>query len=170
VVNDKHATKVYFSLGSNIDSAEHIADAVNSFLQDFDDVHVSSLYRSPAVGFKGDDFLNLVLAFQTEKEVLQLLSYGNQLEQNAGRTRVSRGLFDSRTLDVDLLIYGDFVGEQAGYKWPSEDVDTVAHVLCPIADIAGDDIHPVSKRRFTSLWKEFDRSSVELIQVPPVWD
>jgi 2-amino-4-hydroxy-6-hydroxymethyldihydropteridine diphosphokinase len=170
VATDKQSSKVYFSLGSNIDPQKHIANAVNCFRQDFSDVQLSNLYRCPAVGFQGDAFLNLVLAFQTDKGVAELLSYANKLEQKAGRTRVARGRFDARTLDVDLLLYGDFVGEQAGYGWPSDDVDKVAHVLCPLAEIAGEDLHPVSKQSFSFLWQEFDKSSVELTRLPPVWD
>ena len=170
MASDKQSSKVYFSLGSNIDREKHIANAVNSFLQDFEDVQVSNLYRCTAVGFEGDVFLNLALTFPTEHSITELLNYASHLEQKAGRTRVARGRFDSRTLDVDLLIYGDFVGEQAGYTWPCADIDTAAHVLCPVADIAGDDVHPISLRRFTSLWQEFDKSSVDLIQVPPVWE
>ena len=170
MANVKQSNKVYFSLGSNIDAGQHIARAVNSFLQDFDDVLVSNLYRCSAVGFKGDDFLNLAVAFQTEQNVVELLDYAEHLEQQAGRIRVTRGRFDSRTLDVDLLMYGDFVGQQAGYQWPSEDIDTVAHVLCPVADIAKDDVHPISNRRFTSLWQEFDMGEADMLQIPSIWD
>ena len=170
MASDKSGKKVYFSLGSNIDREHHIANAVHSFLRDFDDVQLSNLYRCAAVGFAGDDFLNLALTFKTEKSISELLSYADNLEHKAGRDRVARGRFDSRTLDVDLLMVGNFIGQQAGYSWPSGDIDTVAHVLCPMADIAGDEVHPVSKRRFTSLWQDFDKCQMDLIQVPPVWD
>ncbi|NNC98932.1 MAG: 2-amino-4-hydroxy-6-hydroxymethyldihydropteridine diphosphokinase, partial [Gammaproteobacteria bacterium] len=114
-------TKAYWCLGSNINPQQHIGFAVSRFQQDFSGVVASKLYRCPAVGFAGEDFLNMVLATETDRNLAELLEYGAQLEQLAGRVRVKRGRFDSRTLDVDLLMFGSLQGVHEGREWPSHD-------------------------------------------------
>ena len=163
------ATMVYWCLGSNIDAERHIRFAVCRFLQDFDQVGLSKLYRCPAVGFEGDDFLNLALSLETRQSPQELIEYANQLERSAGRVRVSRGRYDSRTLDVDLVMYGDLCGLHYGRAWPSNDINEAAHVLRPMVDIAPNKYHPVSGKTFYSLWNEFVGNRSHLTQVGDVW-
>ena len=160
-------TKVtaYWSLGSNIDPEKHLEFALRKFQQRFDEVQISKLYQSAAVGFEGDDFLNLALAVKTDLPLQDLLEFANTLEQNAGRVRVRRGRFDSRTLDVDLLMYGDLIGQHCGKRWPAEDLEKEAHVLKPLVDIAATVRHPVSGRKLQSLWQEFDQKDVSLCEL-----
>ncbi len=68
-------------------------------------------------------------------------------------------------LDLDLLLYGDLVGEVLGTRLPRSDVKNFAFVLCPLAEIAGMRRHPESGERYQVLWERFDRSSQPLMQV-----
>ena len=150
------STKVYFCLGSNIRPHQNISFAIRRVRRKFSNVESSSLYSSKAVGFDGDDFLNIVLCVNTEMSLADVLNYADTLEQEAGRVRVRRGRFDSRTLDVDVLMYGDLAGEHEGRIWPNQDLNENAHVLLPMSEIAGDVAHPSKGLKFGELWKQFD--------------
>lgn len=158
-------TKVYFCLGSNISPHKNISFALRRVRQKFSDVESSSLYSSKAVGFEGDDFLNIVLSITTGLSLAEVLTYADSLEQEAGRVRVRRGRFDSRTLDVDVLMYGDLAGEHEGRIWPNQDLKENAHVLLPMSEIAGDLEHPVIGVSFDQLWQEFNKDGQDLQRV-----
>jgi 2-amino-4-hydroxy-6-hydroxymethyldihydropteridine diphosphokinase len=57
-------------------------------------------------------------------------------------------------LDIDLLLFGDFVGKVGGYKIPRSDIDKFDFVLRPLQDIASDKLHPVSGETFAHLWQK----------------
>lgn len=162
-------TKAYLCLGSNIDPEINIRFAVQRLQRDFDQVQISNLYRSGAVGFVGDDFLNLALSVGTDLPLEDLLAYTDMLEKEAGRIRIRRGRYDSRTLDIDVVMYGDLLGEYAGREWPSEDIKENAHVLLPISEIAGGRIHPALGVKFSQLWREFDHEELILERIDWVW-
>lgn len=156
----------YFCLGSNINPKDNIDLAVRHFRQEFNEVITSNLYSSKAVGFEGDDFLNLAVSVRTDRSLAEVLCYADALEQEAGRVRVRRGHFDSRTLDVDLLMYGNLNGYHEGRVWPSEDILHNAYILLPMSEIAGDVEHPVNGVKFTQLWREFSQKDQTLRRVP----
>ena len=162
-------TTAYLCLGSNICPEENIRFAVQQLKKDFDDVNISNLYKTSAVGFEGDDFLNLAISIQTDLGLGALLRYTDALEKGAGRVRVCRGHFDSRTLDVDVVMFGDLTGEHKGRHWPSEDIQDNAHVLLPMSEIAGNCMHPEFGVKFAQLWKEFDKGNQNLKQVAQTW-
>jgi len=162
-------TTAYFSLGSNIEPEDNIRFAVERLQQDFNQVTTSNLYKSAAVGFDGDDFLNIALAVKTSRSLKELLDYADLLEQEAGRIRIERGRYDSRTLDVDVVMYGDLQGRYKGRQWPSEDVDKDAHVLLPMSEIAGEKKHPVLGVEFKELWESFDLGKQTLKRVEKNW-
>lgn len=158
-------TTAYLCLGSNIEPEENIRFAVARLQQDFTDVTLSNIYRSAAVGFIGDDFLNLAVAVKTDSSLDQLLAYTDSLEQQAGRIRVRRGRYDSRTLDVDVVMYGNLIGRHQGREWPSEEIDKEAHVLLPLSEIAGCERHPVTGLEFEQIWHDFDQGQQMLERV-----
>ena len=162
-------TKAFLCLGSNINPKRHIRFAIQRLQQDFDSVVTSNVYKSRAVGFKGDDFLNMAIMLKTDFSLGELLRYTDTLEKEAGRIRVARGNYDSRTLDVDVVMFGDLTGEHKGRQWPSEDIHENAHVLLPMSEIAGDRDHPALGVNFARLWKEFDSAGQRLKQVKQTW-
>lgn len=154
-VNPSVLNTVYLCLGSNIEPRRHLAFAVNKIKSDFSSTKISSVYATPAVGFEGDDFLNLAVELKTQVSLAELLAYTDELEQQAGRVRVKRGNFDSRTLDVDVVLYGNLVGMHEGREWPSEDLTEYGHILMPLAEIAADMREPLSGQSFKQLWNRF---------------
>ena len=163
------STTAYLCLGSNICPEENIRFAVQQLKKDFDAVKTSNLYKTSAVGFEGEDFLNLAISIRTELGLDKLLRYTDALEKEAGRVRVCRGNFDSRTLDVDVVMFGDLIGEHKGRQWPSKDIQDNAHVLLPMSEIAGNCTHPTSGIKFSQLWKEFDQADQRLKRVEKTW-
>jgi 2-amino-4-hydroxy-6-hydroxymethyldihydropteridine diphosphokinase len=98
-----------------------------------------------------------------------LLDYTDELEKEAGRVRVYRGRYDSRTLDIDVVMFGDLQGMHNGREWPSDDINENAHVLLPMSEIAGEKRHPSLGIRFNQLWQEFNQDAQQLTRVERFW-
>lgn len=107
------ATKSYLGLGGNISNElgtpiQHIFQAVAKLQKtpNIENVKMSSLYRSKAFGVTDQpDFYNAVVALDTTLSPLELLDICQDLEQSAGRVRLRH--WGERSLDVDILLYGD---------------------------------------------------------------
>ena len=153
------SVEVYLGLGSNLDPERHIGAGFEALRRHFGDVLCSPVYRSPAVGFSGDDFLNAAARIRTEWTVGQLKDWLTRLENAHGRDR-SQPKFSDRSLDIDILLHGDKVGEHDGLLLPREEILEYAHVLKPLADIAPEVAHPLTGLSFDEHWRRFagDRS------------
>lgn len=161
-------TEVYVGAGSNIEPERHLRAALASLAESFGVLRVSPVYRNRPVGFDGDDFLNMVIGFDTELELGEVAAELDRIEGAGGRVRDERK-FAPRTLDLDLLLYGDAALEHQGINVPRDEIMRYAFVLRPLADIAGDRIHPVSGRSFAELWAGFDQSKHALEAVDFFW-
>ncbi len=133
----------YLSLGSNIEPERHLALAAREIDERFPDSLLSPVYRTPAVGFDGPDFLNAAMRIRTDMTPEALDVWLHRLEDAHQRDR-SGPRFSSRTLDVDLLLYDDLVLDGPGHlQLPRKELAEQAFVLKPMADIAPDLVHPV---------------------------
>ncbi len=101
--------RAYLGLGSNTgDSAGILRRAVDELSTMFDDPRVSSFYRTrPRDDVKQPDFLNAVFSGVTDKEALEVLRIVQILEEKSGRRRDPDRPKGPRTLDIDILLYGD---------------------------------------------------------------
>ena len=146
-------TRVYLSLGSNIEPEKNLRAALAELRAKFGNIVVSPVYRYAAVGFEGPDFLNLAVGLDTELNPHELNAWLHALEDRHGRRRdVPR--FSSRTLDADIVLYGDEVVNGPGnLQIPRAELQH-SFVLKPLSDIAGDVVHPVSKKTLRELWHE----------------
>lgn len=160
-------TCVYLSIGSNVDRDRHIQAALDGLSHLFGALEISSVYESEAVGFDGEPFYNLVVGIETDLPVGDLSRALKQLEDANGRLRdVPR--FSARTLDLDILTYGDVVGLHDGVTLPRGEILKNAFVLRPLAEIAADERHPQTGERYADLWARYDRAQ-RLWVVPFEW-
>ena len=157
-------TRAYLSLGSNLEPEKHLRAALAELRQRFGTIEVSPVYRFAAVGFDGPDFLNLAVGIDSDLEAPALNDWLHALEDRHGRRRdVPR--FSSRTLDIDIVLFGDRVLSGPGNLQVPRDELRHAFVLQPLADIAADVMHPVSKRSIGSLWRESNESPGERVEI-----
>jgi 2-amino-4-hydroxy-6-hydroxymethyldihydropteridine diphosphokinase len=148
--------RVYLSLGSNIEREHYIRAALDALTEQFGHLLISSVYESEAVGFKGDNFFNLVVGIETGLDVAQLSACLKRIEDDHGRDR-SGPRFSGRTLDIDILTYDELTEPVAGVQLPRDEILNNAFVLLPLAEIAPQEQHPALKRPYAELWQAYDR-------------
>jgi len=152
-VNAVPRVRAYLSLGANLEPERHLRAALDALAKAFGPLLVSPVYRTPAQGFAGPDFLNLAVAVDTELPASALRDWLHALESRLGRDRTAPRL-SSHTLDADLVLYGEqVVDDGEGLRLPRGDLDA-AYVLKPLVDIAPDTLDPRSGRTLATLWAE----------------
>jgi 2-amino-4-hydroxy-6-hydroxymethyldihydropteridine diphosphokinase len=119
---------------------------------------VSSLLESPAVGGPPDSppFLNGVAEVSTTLPPRELLQTLLAIEHRLGRERHRK--WDPRTIDLDLLLYGDRVIDEPDLEVPHPRMAEREFVLAPLAEIAPDGVHPVLKRTFSEMLAAIHRT------------
>ncbi|MCK0161717.1 2-amino-4-hydroxy-6-hydroxymethyldihydropteridine diphosphokinase [Allomuricauda sp. F6463D] len=153
--------KVYLSLGSNLGNRlANLQKAIFRIQQSAGNIlDISSVYKNPAIGFEGDDFLNIVLSLLTPLEPKTLLDLLLQIEQDFGRVRSGNG-YSSRTLDIDIIYYGTEVINNDYLVIPHPQMQHRNFVLKPLSDIAPQFYHPVLQKDTRNLLQECrDKSS-----------
>ena len=153
--------RVYISIGSNIEAEKNVRFAIDALKKQYGDVSLSSVYESEAVGFDGDNFLNLVAALDTEEDVFTVAATLREIEDRHGRDR-SGPRFSARTVDLDLLLYDDVIIHQDRLDIPRHEILKNAFVLWPLAEIAPHQVHPENKQTMAELWDAFDKTSQRL--------
>jgi 2-amino-4-hydroxy-6-hydroxymethyldihydropteridine diphosphokinase len=143
---------VYLSLGSNLgDRERNLREAIRMLGEA--GVHaqrVSSLYETEPVGVRDQPwFLNLVVEAETELFPRQLLARIHRIEFALGRKRVRPQ--GPRTADIDILLYGDSVIETEELTVPHPRLEERRFVLEPLAELAPELRHPVSRRTIREL-------------------
>lgn len=154
----------YVAAGSNVRPQASLREALRLLARDFPGLAASRAYLNPAVGFQGDDFVNLVVRFPADLPTEALLERLKGVERHCGR-EPGAPKWGPRTLDLDLLLHGDTVGRVAGKTLPHPDLLTRAWVLGPLAELAPALVHPVAGERIDVLWNSFDRAAHPLTPV-----
>ena len=154
--------KVYLGLGSNIDAEENLRLGIAELGARFGMLELSNVYRSAAVGFDGDDFLNLVAGLESDASPAQLHAMLMEIHGLAGRRR-GESRYSPRTLDIDLLLYDDLVLDEPPIRIPRSDILKYSFVLGPLAEIAPQLRHPETGKLITEHWAEYDKNSHPLV-------
>ncbi len=145
-------TRAWISAGTNVEPEHNMRAAIENLRQTFGKLVLSPVYRTRAVGFEGDDFLNMVIGIDTDLPPDELRRRLRAIEDSQGRVR-GENRFASRTLDLDLLTWGDLVDESQGI--PRDEILKYAFVLRPLADVAPMEQYPGSQETYASLWASF---------------
>ena len=156
---------VWISLGSNLEREASLRGAVRRLRSGAGDLVLSSVYESAAVGAAGPPFYNLVAGFETDLGVAALNAWLRDIETAFGRER-GADKNAPRTLDLDLLTYGDRVGVIDGYVLPRDDILQYAFVLAPLAEVAPNQRHPLDGRSYAMLWDAFPQAKQPLARLP----
>lgn len=157
---------IYISVGSNMDRDYHIRQGVKALEQHLGVLHLSSVYESEAVGFSGDSFYNLVIGANTDLSIVECKSLFKQIEDKYGRDRTA-ARFSGRTLDLDLLTYDNLICQQP-VQLPRAEITENAFVLWPLAEIAPQQIHPITNKSYAELWRNYTKQQ-KLWPVPFNW-
>lgn len=147
-------TRVYLSIGSNIEQERNVRSSVNQLKRQFSPLILSSVYRSRAVGFEGEDFYNMVVGFDTTLSLDDIHEHLRRIERAHGRQR-GMEKFSARPLDIDLLLFGDTVKHSARFDIPRNEIEQCAFVLLPLSEIAADLVHPETGQTIGAMWENF---------------
>jgi 2-amino-4-hydroxy-6-hydroxymethyldihydropteridine diphosphokinase len=156
--------RVYVGIGSNIDRENSIRGAVRELTAHYGHLALSPVYESKALGFDGENFYNLVAGFDSTESIEAIKQTLSRIESQFGRVRQTER-FSARTLDLDLLLYGDTVRHDGRVDLPHPDIRRYAFVLRPLADIAPDLRHPETGLTCTEMWRQFEAGKQEMWRV-----
>ena len=160
--------RVYLSLGSNIDREKNILACLDALDEHFGELIISPVYESESVGFAGDSFYNLVVGIDSALSVGELAVIMRDIETANKRSRAGPK-FGPRTLDIDILTYGDLSGVVDGVALPRDEVTENAFVLLPLVDIAPHEKHPVSGKAYCDIATNFTGSEQKLWRINFSW-
>ena len=155
---------VYVAAGSNVEPEKNLARALDELEQAFGELAVSPAYRNPAVGFEGDEFINLVVGLRTDDAPSQVKQTLERIEELCGRPRTAPK-WASRTMDLDILMYDQLVSDEPGLILPRPDLLRRAFMLKPLADLAPGLRHPTQHRTIGELWAAFPGADHGLVAV-----
>lgn len=158
-------SRAYLSLGSNLDPVAHLRRAVEELRERFGTMELSPVYRTRAVGFEGNDFLNAAAMIHTDLDPVALHDWLHALEDDHQRDR-SGPRFGDRTLDIDIVLFDDRVLSGPGkLRIPRPDLEH-AFVLRPLVDIAPHVVVPGDGRTLKQLWEIHPDHGTPLQSVP----
>jgi 2-amino-4-hydroxy-6-hydroxymethyldihydropteridine diphosphokinase len=159
-------TKCAIALGSNLgDSLATLKSAIAT-LNNTPEIAVkchSSWYQTAPVGPPQPDYINACAILEVALEPQQLLAA--LLEVEIKFNRIRREKWGPRTLDLDLLLYDDLILETPTLTLPHPQMTERAFVLVPLAEIAPDWVHPVTKSAIDQILKTADCSGVQKMKV-----
>jgi 2-amino-4-hydroxy-6-hydroxymethyldihydropteridine diphosphokinase len=144
-------SRAYISLGSNIEPEANLRAAVAALRKRFGEVVLSPVYRSPAAGFRGPDFLNAIALVDSDIHPFALNDWLHALEIAQGRDRRDAA-YSNRPLDIDIIYFGELVLDGPGdFQLPRPELHH-AFVLKPLADVAPDFVDPIRGMTLARLW------------------
>ena len=157
---------IYIGIGANLGDREKTLQEAVRVLNAHPEIAVvaaSAVYETAPVGvIDQPDFLNAVLQIRTRLSARKLLNDLLAVERQFGRTRRTR--WGPRTLDLDILLYGDAVIHQPGLCVPHPHLHERAFVLIPLCDLDPHLKHPISRQSMRVLAAALRDSPVRKIE------
>lgn len=155
---------VFVAAGSNVEPEKYLCRALQALEGAFSPLRISPAYRNKAVGFEGEDFINLVVGFSTPLPVTELRRRLQEVETLCDRPGTAPK-WAPRTMDLDILLYGTTVSDEPGLILPRPDLVKRPYMLKPMADIAPDVRHPLLNKTMVELWQAFDAGGHRMVEV-----
>jgi len=157
------AVPVYVAAGSNVEPLRHLRRALDLLHAHFAPLAVSAAYANAAVGFDGDDFVNLVVGFHTAQPLQAVIERLHEAEAACGRER-NAPKWAPRSMDLDILLFGDLVCDEPGLRLPRPDLLRRPYMLGPAAELAPDLRHPTDGRTLGELWRGMQREQAHALR------
>ena len=161
-------TWVTLGIGSNLNPQENLSSCLDMLLLHFRDMSISSIFESLAIGYEGNNYLNLVVGFETGLSVQDIIDIIKKIERKHGRDPAQPRLANT-PLDIDLLTYGREKGIVCGVALPRGEITLNAFVLWPLSQVAPSHVHPLENKTYKQLWQEYDKDSQQLWPVNFDW-
>jgi 2-amino-4-hydroxy-6-hydroxymethyldihydropteridine diphosphokinase len=138
----------YLSLGSNQGrKLKNLQEAIYEIAESIGAIHkISSVYKTDSWGFKGDDFYNICIAVSTYLPPEELLKNILNIETKLGRKREQNNKYTNRKIDIDILLFDDEIVFSKNIIIPHPRMLDRKFVLVPLAEIAGNTLHPIEKK------------------------
>ena len=156
------AILVHLGLGSNLGNRH---DNLNQACIELESLpllqfRVSSIYESdPLLKMPQPKYLNMVVCGLTELSPLELLKKCQQIENRLGRVRNEH--WDSRTIDIDILAYGEECIDSEILKIPHPEMEKRSFVLAPLLELSPEWVHPKTGISIRKLWEEWQQTNDE---------
>jgi len=141
----------YLSLGSNQGrKLNNLQEAIYEIAESIGAIHkISSVYKTDSWGFKGDDFYNICITVSTYLPPEELLKNILNIETKLGRKRDQNNKYTNRKIDIDILLFDDEIVFSKKIIIPHPRMLDRKFVLVPLAEIAGNTLHPIEKKTLT---------------------
>ncbi|MCL4834022.1 MAG: 2-amino-4-hydroxy-6-hydroxymethyldihydropteridine diphosphokinase [Caldilineaceae bacterium] len=161
-MNRSRQHRALILLGSNIDRERNIPLALAKLAAHpaLALVAASSVYESPAVGGSGPQpvFSNSAALLETGQDATELRRILREIEAEMGRVR-SIDKYAPRPIDLDIILYNDFVGTVAGSPLPDPDLLRFPHIAVPCAEIAPGWVHPQTKETLAAISQKMENTA-----------
>lgn len=159
---------IHIALGSNKgNKLQYLQSAIDAIFVRIGAVKkISKIYKTPAFGFKGDDFYNACITVETELKPKKVLKELQSIETELGRASKTTSGYESREIDLDILFFEDEIIEEKALVIPHPELHNRKFVLHPLVDIAKSVEHPILKKPIEILFKECkDNSDIEPVNI-----
>lgn len=153
------------SLGSNFDAKKNLKIALAALQKKFANIKISNAYKTKAVGLEAADFINLVVVVETQLDIKDFFTTCKEVERLVPAQN-SSGAY-TRSLDLDILIFGDFCDSFQNHPLPRPDLLKHNFALRPLAEIYPEGILPQTNTSYAQLWRQFkdESQTMELISL-----
>lgn len=152
--------KAYLGLGSNLGNRMQNMEVAVKFLSSDRNISISRLSRiretKPYGKLDQADFLNQVIEIETKLSATELLTACQKVESQLKRERLEK--WGPRTIDIDILFYGNEIIEQEALRIPHPDLENRSFVMEPLNELSPDFVHPVLKKSVNQIYKDLKES------------
>ena len=159
----KSFKKYHISIGSNIgDRLQNIQNAIDLIHLEIAIIRsISPVYKTPAVGFKGDYFYNICISFFSNEEPNDTLQSLLNIENKLGRKRSQKNEYESRVIDLDIILIEDEIINNNTLTIPHPLMHEREFVLAPLNDIDPNVNHPILNKNSLELLSLCDNNKLQ---------